>query len=263
MPGPERSNVEVVSPPYIPPQDTSFAQLWNELGDWQNATTPNQSIEKRIRLPVGRSQFVAWIRVGGAQPHWVISLATVLFTGRGGPPGCVALWQGLGSNTAVATAVAANAAQFIAQYRHIFQFSTMTRAFFTNNYYGSMVVVVKLVYQPYLPQTLIEEVALGLSQAWGLGPVVSNYVPTNLRRGKNKRDSAENQQMGAIAGAKFSSAELVKLWDILDALPESNESTGPHMKRDTMCWDWGLQACHNWEWSVWNTDFDSTCNPSR
>lgn len=78
----------------IAPFDNPFAKIWQQTNDWSNdsTTNPSTSPEKRINLPVGRSQFVSYVQNSQGGPRdWIVSLAVVVFTNFPARQDCVAL----------------------------------------------------------------------------------------------------------------------------------------------------------------------------
>jgi hypothetical protein len=212
---------------------------------------------------------VSFQNIGGGTGYisnYVISLAVVVFTNNPAQPGCVALWDALGSSSAVASAVAENAVSVMQGIYPPARASQMP-VYYTYNYYGSMVVVAKIYFNNY-GLTQIRLMAGHLSNTWGLGDIVSGFTPTNSRRSADESltNGANNdEQGGIISSGPFTSDEVIKLHDIISSIGANSTSESVDIsglqKRGNTCRNWDLSRCRNSGWTPWNTGYDYTCRP--
>lgn len=252
----------------IAPFNTPLAKFWQQTNDWANdssTTTTHASLEKRINLPVGRSQFVSYVQNSQGGPRdWIMSLAVVVYTNYPARQDCVALWQSLGADLYVAEAIAGNAADEIARFFPNLGQLTSQTAFFTYNYFGSQVVVAKLHYSNVTPWG-IRLMAGALSGAWGLGDIVSEFEPTN----SPKRDESAGHfdSGGIVSSAPYTSEEMRELHFLMRDM--ENRST-PHSgggdgvlgldRRAPSCPSVYLGNCRNADWAPWNTQWHYDCS---
>ena len=251
--------------------DTRFGDLWRDIVAGTSNNTSTSAHQKRVTTPPdGRLQFVSYAK--GDQAYWTISLAVVMFnTGEK----CNAVFNGLSTSQQIASAVATTAGLWIRNNVGANYHAGRTRTFYTQNYYGSTVVIAKLYYYSFT-EPVISRAAQALASYWGLGQAISGFEPTNdpgpsINHRKRDGDAKDDKPVGSISvvsSLSFSHEELVRLRDILDSLPETavkpeNDSAPASLDKrgdgHGICFDWDIRYCRNKSWNVWNTCCDYEC----
>jgi hypothetical protein len=247
----------------------SGIRLWQDssrkVGDWTNATSLETVPDKRINLPAGRLQFVSYRRLtsqGGTLGDWVISIARVVFTDNDQNPYCKAFWMALSDSEHVAGMIGENALTIMQTLYPNARPSQMP-VYYTNNYYGSMVVVVRLVFDNDT-ENLVKFMAGALSNEWGLGDIISNYEPVDSRRDISNSTERAEQSGTIISSGSYTSDRVKALLGHIDHIggDSSVYADVSRVKRaGTRARDDSYSKCRNLDWGVWYTDYDVTCTP--
>ncbi|KAH7402194.1 hypothetical protein DE146DRAFT_457905 [Phaeosphaeria sp. MPI-PUGE-AT-0046c] len=241
----------------IPPWETSFAHLWQERGEWRNET--HGSFETRdLYPPNGAGQFVSYKRIGDSilnprlpgAGRYVLSLAIVVWNSIGAHPCTHGLW--IDSGDQLANGIGAEAWEIMSLMP--FEHYESQRSLYSWPQNGAATLFVMTTVDA-LSQADVQLMTSQLAMAWNLGFVATDFLPS---LGK-KRDQQASSHMGIVSeGKPWTRDELVKLHNILDSLPTSEQETTEKSKR-AGCQKLSLHDCRVPGLSVWNTDTSTSC----